>query len=449
MASSAPAQLEEAARRICDRLRDAGFRVLWAGGCVRDRLLNRPAKDIDIVTNAAPEDIERLFDPVRHVGRSFGVMLVKEGEWWFQVAQFRRDRAYKDGRRPSGVEPADEITDAQRRDFTINGMFYDPFEDRVLDYVGGLDDLQRRRIRTIGSPDDRFAEDHLRMLRAVRFAATLEFEIEPATADAIRRLAPNIRRIAAERIQEELNRILTESARPGQAVRLLRDVGLLAEILPEVNAMVGVKQSPDFHPEGDVFQHTVAMLDRLRHPSLDLALAVLLHDVGKPVVARQTVGEGHVRGHEVVGAGVAEAVLQRLRYPNRLRDAVVECVRNHMRYHDIPSMRVGRLRYWMRQPGFDLGLEVHRLDMEVRGQPCHACQKVEELRRQPVVARRRINGHDVISLGVPPGPQVARWLSVATEYQLEHPQARRPEVLAWLKQQIQASQLSSSPESRP
>ncbi len=441
MASDTSVAMEASSRRVCERLRSAGHKAMWAGGCVRDRLLGRPAKDIDIVTDARPQQVISLFAATKEVGRAFGVVLVRQDQYWFEVATFRRDRDYADGRRPTSVEYADEAADAARRDFTINGMFYDPVEDRVVDLVGGRRDLRERRIRAIGDPEQRFREDHLRMLRAVRFASTLGFEIEPATMEAIRRMAAHLGRIARERIAQELRRILLESPRPGQGVRLLRDSGLLSVVLPEVAALEGLRQRSARHPEGNVFEHTARMLDAMDMRSEALAWAILFHDVGKAATrADETDAEGapvHFRGHAEVGARIAEAAVRRLRLPNRLVEVVVACVRDHMRYRQIPTMRPARLRRWMAEPAFETGLELHRLDLRVRGAPCPAAERVAEMRRQiaeeGAIPPPKLRGPDLLGLGIPPGPEVGRWLRRVHDHQIENPGLGRDALLEWVR----------------
>lgn len=431
--------LETAARAICERLAATGHRAVWAGGCVRDRLLGRPFHDIDIATSARPEQVVELFPRTRPVGRSFGVVLVQQGGHWFEVATFREDLEYRDGRRPVGVRYADEIADARRRDFTINGMFYDPLTDEVRDYVDGRADLAARLVRAIGDPRRRFAEDRLRMVRAVRFAATLEFDIEPATAAAIRELAPAIVEVAAERLREELNRLWLEAIRPGEALRRLEALGLLAALLPEIAAMRGVPHAPPYHPEGDVFEHTARVLDLMERRTPVLAWSILLHDVGKPAV-RDPDDPTSDRGHDTAGAEIAAGILARLRFPRRLAAEIVACVRWHMRYQMIPQMRLARLRRWMADPAFDTGLELHRLDRAARGMACAACHRVEEVRRMlnadAAVPAPLIRGDDLIALGVRPGRDVGRWLRRAMDRQLETPGITRAVLLNWLRQEL-------------
>ncbi|MEI7436365.1 MAG: CCA tRNA nucleotidyltransferase, partial [bacterium] len=353
-----------AAVALSDRLRAAGHTVLLAGGCVRDLLLGRTPKDYDVATSATPDQVLALFPGANAVGKSFGVVIVADGGVACEVATFRRDLAYVDGRRPEGVVFSDPPTDAQRRDFTVNALFLDPVSGEVLDYVGGLADLSAGIVRAVGDPAQRFAEDHLRLLRAARFAATLGFEIEPATAAAIRATAPQLARISIERVREELSRTLLEAQNPGAALELLDDLGLLGVILPEVVALKNVEQPPQFHPEGDVFRHTVMMLTALPERELNLALAVLLHDVGKPPTAEYRDGRWRFEKHASVGEEMVKAILGRLRYPRETIETVSFMVGNHMRFGDVRGMRRATLRRLVGAPSFAQELELHRLDCQ-------------------------------------------------------------------------------------
>ena len=411
-------------------LREAGHEAFFVGGCVRDLLLGRAPKDWDIATDALPDRIESLFPKTLAIGKAFGIIAVvpDQGEP-VEVATYRADSPYADGRHPGAVAFTNAREDALRRDFTINALFLDPSTGEIRDFVHGREDLDARRIRAIGDPAVRFAEDHLRMLRAIRFAATLGFAIEPATFAAIQRLAPNIRRISAERIRDELFRLLTESPKAGQALQLLRDSGLLKEILPEIDAMVGVEQPPEFHPEGDVFTHTKLMLDALpEKPALRLALAVLLHDVGKPTTANfATMPDGTQRwrfeNHAPVGADMARAILERLRAPNALVDDVCAIIAGHMRIADARKMRKSKLRRLLGAPTFDDELELHRLDCV----SSHAIldiydflkAKKAEFAAEPVLPPPLVTGRDLIALGHVPGPQFSKILQDAYDRQLE------------------------------
>ncbi len=434
------------AQLIVERLRAADHQALWAGGCVRDQLLGKAAKDIDIATSARPEEIESYFEKTVAIGKAFGVIGVVLNDHFFEVATFRQDGDYQDGRRPNHVTFAEAEADAHRRDFTINALFYDPVAQSVIDYVGGEADLQTKIIRAVGDPARRFAEDHLRMLRAIRFAGTLDFTIDPATWDAIIQLAPRIQRISPERIREELTRMLTESQRPGHTLRILHESGLLAQVLPEVAAMVGVEQPPEFHPEGDVFTHTCLMLDLLGPPPrpLELVWAVLLHDVGKPPTFCAATDRIRFNGHDRVGAHMSEQILRRLRFPNAVIDNVVHCVANHMKFMHVQEMRRGKLRAMLAAPTFPTELELHRVDCL----SSHADlqnydflkEQQEAFQNEPQLPPAWIRGGDVIALGVQPGPAIGAWLRKAYARQLDNEAQDRDELLEWLRNQIQAGE---------
>jgi poly(A) polymerase len=438
-----PDRLREAAIAAVRRIQIAGHTAYWAGGCVRDLLCGRPPKDYDIATSALPDEILRLFPEAVAVGKSFGVVRAPIGEAVFEIATFRKDHAYRDGRHPEAVSFTDAETDARRRDFTINAMFYDPVAERVLDYAGGKADLAARLVRCVGVPAERLIEDHLRMLRAARFSATLDFTIDPETADAIRANAKRIAQISAERIQQELTRILIESHRPGDAVRLLDDLGLLRVILPEVAALKGQAQPPEFHPEGDVFEHTLLMLNRMEQRAAPLAYAVLLHDVGKPPTASLEQGRVRFPNHAGIGAGLAEAILRRLRLSSADVAAVSESIRNHMRFADVREMRPSTLRRMVGADTFDLELELHRLDcVASHGKLTNhdfLVQYRDQLRAEPVLPEPWVRGDDIIRLGIPEGPDVGRWRRLAYDAQLEKRFPDRTALLEWLALEIGAS----------
>lgn len=411
-------------------LRENGHEAFLVGGCVRDLLLGREPKDWDVATNALPDRIEALFLKTVAVGKAFGIIAVVANDGsMVEVATYRADAPYADGRHPGAVAFTDARKDALRRDFTVNALFLDPTTGEIRDFVGGRADLDARIIRAIGDPETRFSEDHLRLLRAVRFASVLGFSIDPATFAAVQKLAPHIHRISAERIRDELFRLLTEAPQAGVALQLLRDAGLLKEILPEVEALVGVEQPPEFHPEGDVFTHTKLMLGALPpKPSLRLALAVLLHDVGKPPTANfATLPDGTQRwrfeNHAPVGADMARAILERLRAPNALVDDVCAIVAGHMRIADADKMRPPKLRRLIGAPTFEDELELHRLDCT----SSHAIldvydflkAKQAEFAAEPVLPPPLVTGRDLIALGHAPGPHFAQILRDAYDRQLE------------------------------
>jgi putative nucleotidyltransferase with HDIG domain len=426
----------ELARRIVGRLQGAGHAAYLVGGCVRDLLLGREPQDYDVATSARPEQVSGLFPGAQLVGAHFGVVLVREGEAEVEVATFRSYHASLDGRRPTAVDfESDPRQDVVRRDFTINGLLLDPESGEALDYVGGREDLAAGLIRAIGDPEARFAEDHLRMLRAVRFAARLGFRLEPHTFDAIRNLSPKIRLISAERIREEIVRILTEGgARRG--FELLDETGLLGEILPEISALHGVEQPPEFHPEGDVWIHTMMMLEGLRNPTPTLALGVLLHDVGKPPTFRLA---ERIRfdEHPEVGAEMAVRILTRLRFSNEAIRRVEALVAQHLKFKDVTRMRESTLKRFMRQEHFEEHLELHRLDClmshRLLGNYEFVKQKLAELPAEKLKPRPLVTGHDLIAEGYQPGPAFARILQTVEDAQLEGRIEGREDALRLLK----------------
>ena len=428
---------EAAARSIVERLRAKGFEALYAGGCVRDRLLGLTPHDYDVATNARPEQVEALFPRTVPVGVQFGVIIVLEADAEIQVATFRGDGSYNDGRHPESVTYTDAEGDSLRRDFTVNGLFFDPVGEKVLDFVGGRRDLEAGLLRAIGNPAERFAEDKLRLLRAVRFATTLGFEIDPDTWREILVWGPEIHAVSAERIREELCKILLSPNRL-RGFDLLDQSGLLMQILPEMEALKGCDQPPDFHPEGDVFVHTRLMLSMLApDASLPLILSVLFHDIGKPAtrVVDET-GRARFNGHEGVSAEMTLRLLQRLRFPNEVIDAVIPAVRLHMSFKDVPNMRVATLKRMMARPTFEEELELHRVDcLASHGMlDNHATliAKCEEFGREPLIPRPLISGDDLIALGWKPGKRFAEVLQAVQTRQLEGTLASREEALAWI-----------------
>jgi len=412
----------EPARRVAQRLRAAGHEVFLVGGCVRDRLLGRPVHDLDLTTNARPGEVCSLFPDAIEVGAHFGVVLIRLPEGELQLATYRSEDSYGDGRHPGQVRfETDVRRDVERRDFTINALLEDPFTGEVLDFTGGRQDLQAGLIRAIGDPRLRFNEDHLRMLRAVRFAARLGFNIETGTLAAIQELAPLIASISAERVRDELTRILTEGA-PRRGFELLDECGLLAVVLPEVKAMQGVAQPPEFHPEGDVWVHTLGLLERLGPAAIELALSCLLHDVGKPPTQTH---EDRIRfsGHDRLGAAMSRQILTRLRYPGEVIDAVESLVGQHMKFKDAPKMSLSTFKRFARQPLFGTLLELHRLDLLASQRPLTNYDVVrgrrEELGEAQLQPEPLLRGRDLIAMGYPPGPEFAHVLHLLEEEQLE------------------------------
>ena len=418
---------------IVARLRDAGFETYLAGGCVRDRLLGRPAADYDIATAALPPEVAALFPRTVDVGAAFGVMRVTADGGDYEVATFRTEGPYFDGRHPSSVRYTDPREDALRRDFTINGLFYDPAADVVLDFVGGRADLAARLVRAIGKPAERFDEDRLRMLRAVRLAAELDFAIAPETLAAIRGQAADVRAVSAERVRDELVRMLT-GPDPGRALTLLRETGLLAVVLPEVAAEIGVPQPANFHPEGDVFEHTRRAVAALRGPSPALAMATLLHDVGKPPTLEYAPDRIRFSGHDERGAELAQAVMERLRFPRRDTERVATLVARHMIFKDLPQMREARRRRLFADDLFPDLLELHRVDIVASFGDLAPYEWVraeaERVATEPPPPARLVSGEDVLVRGVPAGPGVGRVLEAVEDARLEGRIRTRDEALA-------------------
>ncbi len=397
------------AAKIVKKLHSAGYSAYFVGGAVRDMLLGKPPGDVDIVTSAAPADIAELFADTAEVGAAFGVMLVKECGECFEVATYREERNYLDGRRPDLVKYTDnpEI-DVIRRDFTVNALLCDPETGKVLDYVDGIRDLRQGVLRTIGKAETRFGEDYLRMLRAVRFAARLGFELELETLGAIQKLAPEAANLSAERIQLELSMIFTGET-PDKALDMLHETGLLAVLLPEVEALRGVAQPPRFHPEGDVFEHTRLMLKSMALPNELIAWSVLLHDVGKPLTYfLDETGRERFFGHEHHGAEMAKDIMSRLRFSKQAVDRVSRAVKNHMRFAAVPQMRRDKVKRLMADDNFALELELHRLDCI----SSHALMDVFTFLLDKIVEQSGeiklppplLNGKDLINMGFKPGP---------------------------------------------
>ncbi len=421
------------ARRIVAELRAAGFTAWLVGGCVRDELLGNEPKDYDVATSARPEQILALYPRAEQVGAHFGVVLVRDQAAQVEVAAFRSDYDYADGRHPGRVSfETDPRQDALRRDFTINALFLDPVSGEVLDFVGGRDDLRAGIVRAIGAPEARFAEDRLRMLRAVRFAARFRFAIEPRTLAAMRDLSAGIHQVSAERIRDELIRILTE----GQARRgmeLMDEAGLLQQLLPAVKAFQGVEQPPQFHPEGDVWIHVMRMLETMGRATPSLALGVLFHDVGKPPtfrIAERIRFDGHVE----VGERMARGILGHFRCPGTLIEQVAELVAHHMRFKDVPRMKQSTLKRFLRMPNFEEHLELHRLDCLSSHGHLDNYDLAKKLHQEmpPEVLRpaRLATGADLISMGLQPGPSFGRILAALEDAQLEGRVRSREEALA-------------------
>jgi len=443
---------------IVRTLRHHGHQAYLVGGCVRDLLLGREPADYDVATDATPDEVMRIFPETYAVGAQFGVVLVPIPETkgkpavlseagvsrsenaaqsrdpvfaggatkpaHVEVATFRSDLGYSDGRHPDQVRfSRDPRQDAQRRDFTINGMLLDPLSGEVLDYVGGQKDLDAKIIRAIGDPGPRFAEDKLRMLRAVRFAARFKYTIEPATLASIQELAVQIHQVSRERVRDELTKMLTEG-HARRAFELLDHTGLLHEVLPEIEAMKGVEQPPEFHPEGDVFVHTMLLLENLPQSCLPtLAWGGLLHDVGKPPTFRRAPDRIRFDSHVDVGVKMAEAICHRLRFSNDDTQQILALVDNHMRFGDVEKMKASTFKRFVRLPRFDEHMELHRLDCQASHRKLrmydYTRQKIAELTPEAIHPKPLIGGDDLLAAGYSPGPQFKEILAAVEDAQLE------------------------------
>jgi poly(A) polymerase len=432
------------ARRIVRVLRDAGHEALLAGGCVRDLLLHREPKDYDVATSAAPDTVEALFQRTVPVGKSFGVVRVLDetlDNVVVEVATFRHDGPYLDGRHPSSVRFTNAVEDAARRDFTINAMFLDPETGEVHDYVNGLRDLERRVVRAVGDPRVRFAEDKLRLLRAARFAAGLGFALDDDTRAAVTDMASQVTVCSAERVRDELTRMLTNKG-ASAGLRLMFETGLLDAILPEISAMFGVEQPPEFHPEGDVFTHTLLAMDLIAYPcTVTLAWGVLLHDVGKPPTYDDSTDRIRFNGHDALGADMAGDILRRLKYPSEVTRRVQSLVKDHLKFMNAHKMKTSTLKRWVRKPHFDEDLELHRIDCLAGAGRLETWrfvkQKLAEFEREPERLKPKlpISGHDLIKLGHKPGPEFKRLLAALEDEVLEGRVTNKEEALKFINDQ--------------
>lgn len=435
--------MRNAAVAILRKLQNAGHTAFFAGGCVRDSLMGKVPKDYDIATSATPDQILKLYPDGETVGAHFGVILVRRSGHHFEIATFRTDGTYSDGRRPDTVSFTDARNDAKRRDFTINGLFEDPLVNQIIDFVGGKQDLKDGVLRAIGDPDLRFTEDFLRLLRAIRFASALEFEIEPYTWQAILDEAKNIGRVAPERIREELDRILRHPNRD-HGFDLLVNSGLMKQIIPEIIDLQGCEQPPEHHPEGDVFTHTRLMLELLPpDASLPLVLSVLFHDIAKPVTQTIDPDSGRIQfnGHDRVGAEMTETILKRLKYSNEVIDETVAMVYHHMEFINVQKMRVSTLKRFMARETFETELELHRVDCESSNRKFEnyefLVKKREEFSNEPIIPAPFLNGRDLLTRGMKPGPEIGRTLTEAQDLQLEGELKSREEAIAWLDNRLE------------
>ncbi len=455
MMECADPMLKDFATSLVQTLRQQGFQAYLVGGCVRDLLLQREPKDYDVATNATPQQVMNIFPETYAVGAQFGVVLVPAPDsdvastgteipsksQAVEVATFRSDIGYSDGRHPDQVRfSRDPQEDVARRDFTINGMLLDPVSGDVLDYVGGRADLKSGIIRTIGDPEQRFGEDKLRMLRAVRFAARFEYTIEPATFAAMQQLAEQIQVVSRERVRDELTRMLTEG-HARRAVLLLDASGLLRHVLPDISAMKGVQQPPEFHPEGDVFVHTLLLLDNLPSPCpLTLAWGALLHDVGKPATFRVAPDRIRFDGHVEVGVKMAEKICRDLRFSNDETEQILALVDNHMRFGHATRMKESTLKRFLRMPAFDEHLALHRADCLASHRNLATYEFLQQKRAEIPAEKMRplplVTGDDLIAAGHLPGPKFREILTAVEDAQLEGRLPSRDAALEFVRREF-------------
>lgn len=428
------------ALEIVKTLGEKGHEAFFVGGCVRDALLGVVCEEIDIATSATPQEVQRTFPKTVAVGESFGVVLVIRGDLKFEVATFRRESSYGDGRHPESVDyTKSPEEDVRRRDFTINGILYEPLSGKLYDYVEGLGDIERRLVRTIGDPEKRFGEDRLRMMRAVRFASCLGFELDGAALSVIRDEAAAISVVSGERIREELVKILTRP-NPGDGLRLLSSSGLLRHLLPEVECMHGVQQPPQFHPEGDVFEHTCLVMDKLYANtdgsySEELAVAALLHDVGKPPTYSES-DRIRFNGHDKVGARMSEGICRKLRFSRKQIKRISELILEHLKFKDVFSMRKSTLKRFLSLPYFEEHMQMHLADcMASHGQTDaydFIREKMEEYGREEIKPPPLLSGRDLIDLGYSPGPVFSEILGQVEELQLENRLSSKEEAMGFV-----------------
>ncbi|MGB0610849.1 MAG: CCA tRNA nucleotidyltransferase [Verrucomicrobiales bacterium] len=428
-----------AAIDIIGKLQEKGHIAYLAGGCVRDMLRGETPKDYDIATSALPEEITSIFSKTREVGVHFGVVIVIVNNQAFDVATFRNDGSYKDGRHPEEVTFSTPQDDTARRDFTVNGIFFDPISEKYIDFVEGKSDIDKKVIRAIGEPNLRFQEDHLRLLRAIRFAARFDYEIETETWNSIKSNASGISKISKERIRDELTKILLNENRV-LGFDLLVESGLMEHIIPEILQLKGCEQPPQFHPEGDVFIHTRLMLSLLKNdPSIELVLSVLLHDIGKPATYSFDEEADRIRfnGHDKLGAEMSDQILRELKFSNSIIEDVVQMVANHMTFKDVQNMRQSKLKRFMSRSTFNDEIELHRVDClgSWGGLDNYDFinKKMIEFVNEPIIPQPLLTGKDLIELGWSPGPDLGQTLNSVQDLQLEGKLNSKDEALDWVK----------------
>ena len=435
--------IKTTAHKITRRLMDAGHVTYFAGGCVRDSLLGKTPKDYDIATSATPDEVLKLFPKSDPVGAHFGVILVRENGLPFEIATFRHDGSYQDGRHPESVTFSTPEEDAKRRDFTINGLFEHPETGEIIDFVDGRTDLKNNTLRAIGIAEQRFQEDALRLMRTIRFATCLEFEIEATTWKAVCDNHSLLQHISMERIRDEFSLILLSPHR-ARGLDLLTQSQLMQHIIPEVYDLIGCEQPPQWHPEGDVYTHTRIMLDMLgNNPSIELTLGVLLHDIGKPPTYSYDEADDRIRfsGHDRVGADMTEGILRKLKYPNKIAQAACSMVANHMNFMNVQKMRTAKVKRFMSRPTFEDEMELHRVDCASSNGFTENYdflrQKQAEFAAAPLIPTPLITGKDLIHLGLKPGPAFKSVLTNIQTEQLEGKIQEREQALNYAKKWIE------------
>ena len=426
----------KASMHVIKLLNDAGHKAFYAGGSVRDFVLNKTPKDFDIATSALPDEVSRLFPKTIEVGKAFGVVIVIIEDFQFEVTTFRSEGNYRDGRHPEWIKFCTHQEDISRRDFTINGMLYDPINNNLIDLVGGKQDIQNRVVRSIGDPMKRFEEDKLRMMRAIRFSCQLEFSIDNKTLEAVKILSDKIIEVSRERIRDELKHILVSNKR-SLGIKLLIDSGLMQYIIPEICRMSGVEQPQEFHPEGDVLVHTLIALDILKRPSFELAMGVMLHDVGKPNTSEFFDGRIRFNGHEYVGEQIADKICRDLKFSREESDKIKFLVANHMKFKDVSNMRESTLRRFMSEQWFEDLTKLCYADVMASHKdlsPLEFIEKAsEKFKQEDLMPKPLLRGQDLLDLGVSPGPVFKEILTKVEDLQLERKISEKDQAIKYVK----------------
>ncbi|MCF7791611.1 MAG: CCA tRNA nucleotidyltransferase [Victivallales bacterium] len=437
------------AKKIVKKLQDNGYSAFYVGGCVRDKLLGKHVQDVDIATSALPVQVQNLFKRTYNIGAAFGIINVVEHSINFEVATYRTEGEYKDGRRPHFIKYTESPEeDAGRRDFSINALFYDPSENKIYDFFNGINDLELGLIKCIGNTEKRLLEDYLRMIRAVRFGARYNFVIDPAIIRTVKKYSSRLKNISNERIREELNKIFS-GPNPDRALQLLSDTGILEVILPELELLKGIRQPENFHPEGDVFEHTKLMLAGMVAPTPELAWSVLLHDVGKASTMHiDKTGKPCFHCHDARGTEIAGYVLKRFRFSNESIRRICTAVKNHMKFANAAKMKTSKIQRMMTAKTFPMELELHRLDVYSSNKKFDSylffLDKIIEYKCRPEMPKPLLNGNDLKAIGFKTGPLIGKILSDIEEKQLSGEINSKSAALNYIKKIY----LYSSPETK-